>query len=128
MEYVRAWWRLFVAASGWWKRLAVLLVTALALWLLAVVMVNVGVAVLMTARDLAATAAGYAARLARRSMEILPTLVLMVLLTYLMGKPGKTIRKGTVEAVNSVIVALFALIGVNLAEEKKRKRREDDDE
>jgi hypothetical protein len=61
-------------------------------------------------------------------MEIVPTLVLMVLLTYLMGKPGKTIRKGAVEAVNNLIVGLFALVGVKVTEEKKKKRREHDED
>lgn len=73
-------------------------------------------------------AASFLRRLSAWLLDAMPMIVVLVILTYLMGKPGKTIRKGTVELLNNVLVGLFTLVGVHVAKEQENKsKREDTD-
>ncbi|HEY3412793.1 MAG TPA: hypothetical protein VGM51_07015 [Armatimonadota bacterium] len=119
MKYLKTWYALFRSAETWWQR--TILITALALVLVLMAFITI-------------TAVSIAVRFLTYFMTWLvqaaPVLVVLTILTHLMGKPGKTIRRGVVEIINNVIIGFFAVVGVRLPEDKERKRhrRADDDD
>lgn len=122
------WWQWVQATPRWWQRLLLVALSGLCAWLFGFVLLRAVALVGEGAATLSSRVHRYGQLVMARLSTAMPFVILLIILTYLMGKPGKALRRGLGELVYSLLMGCFAIVGVNASVEKEKKRRKDEDD